>query len=237
MKKINLKDNGIYVIIGAVVFIVAILFAILVTNLVSNETRKLVDDFDGDYNAQIGKIIKLYNNNSCDGSIYFKNVTEYDKKYSTSELDNDTLTRYVIAYLESIKKVKDAKESTIQSMAKNLFVDSKKLKINDIEYRKRIYSLKKGKLTRKNTKCDNNTIKYLTSIVGYTNDEKHIYIDMNIGYVREGYLYSLEDIKLNKYDETKPLQSLFTVNSYYVLTYTLKDKIFKLDTVELKQKY
>ena len=60
---------------------------------------------------------------------------------------------------------------------------------------------------------------------------------MNIGYVREGYLYSLEDIKLNKYDETKPLQSLFTVNSYYVLTYTLKDKIFKLDTVELKQKY
>ena len=109
-----------------------------------------------------------------------------------------------------ISKVKLAKYLGVsrQMIYNYLDLDS----LNKWPQEKRIYSLKKGKLTRKNTKCDNNTIKYLTSIVGYTNDEKHIYIDMNIGYVREGYLYSLEDIKLNKYDETKPLQSLFTVN-------------------------
>ena len=236
MKKINFKDNGLYIIIGLVVFIIVILFVILIVKLTTNETRKLIEDFDGDYNTQVNKIIKTFDNESCDGAIHFKSITEYDKKYTSSELDNEALTRYVLSYLENERQLKDAKPSTIQSMAKNLFYKPKKLEIKNIEYKKEIYNEKKSELVKENATC-NKDIKYVSSILGYTNDENHIVIDMNIGYVKDGDLYSLENIKLNKYDKEANLQLLFTVNSYYVITYTLDDNIFKLDTVELKQKF
>ena len=122
MKNFDLKKNGVYIIIGFVVVVIILIGAILISKFTTNETRQYVEDFDGDYNKVINTLIKVYEDVSCEGNIYFNTVTEYDKKYTSDQLGNDVLARYVLSYLDKNKLLTEATASTVTSMNKNLFM-------------------------------------------------------------------------------------------------------------------
>ena len=107
--------------------------------------------------------------------------------------------------------------------------------INDFEYDEYVYNIKDNMLVRKKSKCESD-IRYVSRLYGYSFGTEVLSMDVNIGYLKNGILYDLNDNKLGNYDgvNMEKLNELFKDTSYYRYNYIKKDDDYKLKSVRLK---
>ena len=99
------------------------------------------------------------------------------------------------------------------------------------------YNYNSGKITRKKSNCVKKDIKYVSHLYGYFTNEDNLFMDVNIGYLKDGVLYDLDDNKLGSYDEDiSKLSNLMQKASYYRFNYVKDKDDFKLSKIELKHK-
>ena len=194
------------------------------------------DEFvlDKIYSVYPEEVRSLYQNIvdvDCNGDMYFD--IEMDKEYNVNELDNKYLFTYMFSYLDKNKLLDKIDMDTIRDIESNLFYGNIDIDINNYSYGNYIYNVSDDNIiTKDKYECvkSNNYVSYLYS---YMYDYNGLYIDVSIGYEKDGKLYNFDNEELGSYDGDKSkLTSLMNNASYYRLYYVKKNDMFKLSKIK-----
>ena len=228
-----------FVIIGIVVFVIVIVTVIVILSLKKENIFSLNEIFS----VYPEEVKELYSNMvavSCYGDLNFGVAVE-DGEVSVDKLEKKYLIDYVFSHID--KKYGLSEEQTRSSVDKTVnklldgdleLVDL----IKDYKYGDYIYNFEGGKLVRKGSKC-NADIEYVSFLFGYSTNEvnKILSVDINVGYLKNGILYGLDDSKLGKYDgDINKLRDMFIGAPYYRYKFVASDNYYKLKSVKLNNR-
>ena len=229
----NLKDKKLLIIVIIIIFIA--LFIALVA-IFKEENKEFKTDLIKEVN--FSDVRDLYSNIvsvSCMGDLKLEFPPKQDK-LEVSQMANTDLLNYLFSYLDKSGRLSDKIDlNVIREASKKLFAADIDLidEINNFQYGDFVYSLDKNILKRSVKECKNNNYEYISQLHGSSNTDELLSMDINIGYLKNGYLYDLSGKKLGKYDGDKnKIGSLFVGNSYYRYNYVLDGETYKLLSVE-----
>lgn len=229
------KENKILA--GAV--LVILLIVIIVAIIFSKKDNKFV--LNGIYDVYPEDVRRLYSNMvsvSCYGDLHL-DISLDSKAVSVENINKNNLLDYMFSNLDKNSKLKDNMEmKNFRNAARNLFNGNINFDdlINGYTYGEYRYIVKDNNISREKTECvsDNN---YVTHLYGYSYNVNELSIDVNIGYLDNGVLYDLADNRLGEYDgDVAKLTDLFKVNSYYRYNYVKDNGVYKLKSVEWKNR-
>lgn len=228
------KKNSIIITIIALLIIIII---IIVVN--SRRTRSFA--LNEVYNFAPAEIRELYSNIvevSCDGDLYFSDLADVNN-IDVKNMNKQDLLNYVFSNLDKAELLSNEFASNlITTTANKLFLNDTKLlkEIKDYQYGDYIYNVKNSKIVRTKKECVSKN-NYISNLYGYAWDKEKLSVDVNIGYLKEGILYDLDNKKMGAYDgNASKLFDLFDMNTYYRFNYVKDGNNIKLTSVELKRK-
>ena len=235
IKKLNKKT---WIIIGAVFLVLVVLLILMLT--VFNKNNKFA--LDGIYDVYPEDVRNLYKNVvsvSCTGDL--KVNIEIDKgSTNVLEMDRKDLLNYVFSYLDKNNLLTDKiKPSVITDASKKLFEEKINLlnDINNFQYSNFVYTFDGSNIVRTKKDCVAGETSHITHLFGYYVDDNHLYVDMSVGYLKNGVLYNYKDKELGKYSGNKTeLPDLMENTSYYRFSYKKDRDEFKLEAVEWKNR-
>ena len=229
------KDKKLLIIVIIIIFIALVISSFAI---IKEENEKEKFTLDPIYNVYPKEVRDLYTNIvsiSCLGDLKL----EFPKKQDNlvvSNMSKDNLLNYLFSYLDKNGKLGETVDlNVIREAIKKLFARDIDLigEINNFQYGDFVYSLDKNIVRRTVKECKNNNYEYISQLYGYSNTTELLSMDINIGYLKNGYLYDLSGKKLGKYDGDKnKIGSLFVGNSYYRYNYVLDGETYKLLSVE-----
>ena len=235
IKELNKKNKIIFISIMILIIIFVIIFLF----------RKKEDKFvlNQIYSVYPDEVKELYSNMvsvSCYGDWYLNIPVDNGKKIDISKIDNNVLIDYVFSYMDKNNLLNDEiKLSKFEDVSKLLFykdVDLVDLLDNYI-YGDYVYNNDGRKIIRTYKECVSNE-NYVTHLYGYSFNEQVLSVDVNIGYLKNGILYDINDKKLGEYDgNPKNIGDKFLVSPYYRFNYVNVNGVYELDTVEFNIKF
>lgn len=239
MKDFFKKKMNILIVI--LVFIVVIVSAILLLNKADDDDGFKLDNI---YEVYPEDVQELYSNMvevTCNGDLFVDNLLLEGEEVKVENLDKNILLDYVLSNLSKSGMLSNKFDYSVITDAtdKLLFGDINfEDIINNYSNNEYVYTLNDGEVTRKKEgECDS-SVKYVSHLNGYLYNEDRLSIDVNIGYLKDGILYNLLDEKLGEYEgEIKELEDLYLTSPYYRFNYVSEDKEYKLQSIELNQKF
>lgn len=225
-------------IIALMVIIVIILIILFSVLFLGRDNGKNKFALSAIYDVYPEDVKNLYSNVvsvNCSGDLLL-DIDLGVGKVSVDKLSNSNKLDYLFSYLAKQDKLSDKFDvNVVKEASKNLF--SKEIDlvdaINNYQNVDYTYSIKGNQVVREQKKCTVSKIKYVSHLYGFSNNEKILSVDINIGYTKDGVLYDMADKELGKYNgEVEKLEDLFGPNSYYRFNYIKDGDIFKLDSVE-----
>lgn len=223
-------------VITLVVVIVLILVVVLVAVLTTRE-EKVRFTLNSIYDVYPEEVRELYTNMvsvSCIGDLYLD--LEVDKEATNVEnMEATNLLDYLFSYLDKEEKLKNNMDAKVVSDASYLlFYGDLNLtsKVVNYPYGEYVYTLKDGVITREKKECISN-VQYVSQLYGYSYNENLLSVDVNMGYLKDGYLYDFEDKSLGAYDgKVEKLAELYAGNSFYRYNFVKDGSDYKLTSVE-----
>ena len=231
---LSVKKNRIITIVVGVL----ILILLLVIKFTNKNKNFSLDDTYNVYPEEVRDLYSNMINVSCGGDLHLHLKIDAEK-VELKNADKDDLLNYMFSYLDK-KGLLDNKISTtvIRNTEKELFYDKLGL-INDIEsfqYGDYVYTLKGGSVKRKKKQCQSD-VAYVTHLYGFFWDDNKLSMDVNVGYLKDGLLYSLDNKKMGEYDgDVSKLSSIMGDVSYYRFNYLKVGNQYKLATIEWKSR-
>ena len=230
--------NRKYLLIG-VVFII-VLFVILYFIFFKKDNKKFA--LNEAYDVYPEEVRELYSNMvevSCNGDLYV-DIKADTGSVDINKINSDSLINYMFSYMDKNNLLNNSiDDGVIKNVEKKLFNDKINLfkQIKAFNYNDYEYNYNSGKITRKKSSCVKKDIKYVSHLYGYFTNGDNLFMDVNIGYLKDGVLYDLDDNKLGSYDEDiSKLSNLMQKASYYRFNYVKDKDDFKLSKIELKHK-
>ena len=234
-KIMNFLKNKI-IIISMIIGIVLVAMLLVLLNNEDNSEFKL----DPIYDVYPEEVRELYSNTiyvSCTGDLYL-GIDDDSDEVLIENIDKQYMINYLFSHLDKRNKLNNnTTVAMLEDTENKLF--NKKMDlvqyINDFEYDEYVYNIKDNMLVRKKSKCESD-IRYVSRLYGYSFGTEVLSMDVNIGYLKNGILYDLNDNKLGNYDgvNMEKLNELFKDTSYYRYNYIKKDDDYKLKSVRLK---
>ena len=229
------KKNLVTVLIILGIILITIIILVLSKNKKNQFTLNEI------YNVYPEEVRTLYSNIvsvSCYGDLYL-NIGKDSGSVKTDDMNDNNLIDYMFSNLDKNNQLTDEFElKVINITAKSLFNTTKELssKITNYQYGNYIYNIKDSKVTRTKSECHSDR-EYVSQLYGYSYNKNQLSMDVNIGYLKDGILYDLDNNRLGSYNrDVKELANLFVGNSYYRFNYVLDGKNYKLDNVEWNSK-
>ena len=229
-----LKNKIVIISIAVVIIIIAILVLLLNKD---DDNEFMLDPI---YDVYPEEVRELYSNTiyvSCTGDLYL-GIDDDSDEVLIENIDKQYMINYLFSHLDKRNKLNNnTTVAMLEDTENKLF--NKKLDlvqyINDFEYDEYVYNIKDNMLVRKKSKCESD-IRYVSRLYGYSFGTEVLSMDVNIGYLKNGILYDLNDNKLGNYDgvNMEKLNELFKDTSYYRYNYIKKDDDYKLKSVRLK---
>ena len=234
-KIMNFLKNKI-IIISMIIGIVLVVMLVVLLNNEDNSEFKL----DPIYDVYPEEVRELYSNTiyvSCMGDLYLGINTD-SSEVLIENIEKQYMLNYLFSHMDKYNKLnKNTTIDILNDVENKLF--SKKLDlvkyIKDFRYGEYIYNIEENMLVGKKSKCESD-IRYVSRLYGYSFGTEVLSMDVNIGYLKNGILYDLNDNKLGEYDgvNTEILDQLFDGTDYYRYNYIKKDDDYKLKSVRLK---
>ena len=227
----NDKTNIILLIVALIIIIVCVVVKVIY----SNRSKYKLDEIYDLYPVEVRELYANKVDVSCYGGLNF------DIKLGKTEVDKiskKVLLDYMFSNIDKNTKLHNKMDiSEIKKIEKSLF--NKKIdlisSIKDYQYNNYVYNIKDGKLLRTKKECVSD-IRYVTHLYGYFNDKNTLFMDVSIGYWKDGILYDFNDKNLGEYDgRISTLLELMKGNPYYRLYYKKSGGKYKLDSVEFKK--
>jgi len=225
-----------FVIIGVIVVAFISLVVAIILIIGEKEDKFALNSI---YNVFPEDVRKLYSNTieiSCAGDLYL-DIDVEDGEVSVDKLDKKSVITYVLSHID--KNYGLHNEITEVQVKKNIdkLIDGQNdlIKyIEDYQYGDYNYSIENGKLVREKNRCKSD-VEYVSYLYGYSYGTKVLSMDVNIGYLKDGVLYDVQDKKLGKYDgkDLEELKELFRGVPYYRYNYIKDEGNFKLKSVSL----
>ena len=236
-KIMNFLKNKI-IIISMIIGIVLVAMLLVLLNNEDNSEFKL----DPIYDVYPEEVRELYSNTiyvSCTGDLYL-GIDDDSDEVLKENIDKQYMINYLFSHLDKRNKLNNnTTVAMLEDTENKLF--NKKMDlvqyINDFEYDEYVYNIKDDMLVRKKSKCESD-IRYVSRLYGYSFGTEVLSMDVNIGYLKNGILYDLNDNKLGSYDgvNMEKLNELFKDTSYYRYNYIKKNDVYKLKSVSLKNR-
>lgn len=236
-KIMNFLKNKI-IIISMIIGIVLVVMLVVLLNNEDNSEFKL----DPIYDVYPEEVRELYSNTiyvSCMGDLYLGINTD-SSEVLIENIEKQYMLNYLFSHMDKYNKLnKNTTIDILNDVENKLF--SKKLDlvkyIKDFRYGEYIYNIEENMLVGKKSKCESD-IRYVSRLYGYSFGTEVLSMDVNIGYLKNGILYDLNDNKLGEYDgvNTEILDQLFDGTDYYRYNYIKDESDFKLKSVGLKNR-
>ena len=223
MKVINYK---VVIIAAVVVFILA-----LMLHLNNKHKAYELDKMYDVYPSEVKELYRYLVDANCDGDLYFNVKLDEDAK-KMSELDKNNLIDYMFNYLDKKGILQDSIPlDRFTEANSNLFSEKIDLvsELNTYEYKDHTYTFEGDKVTRKNRECKTDK-KYVSHLYGYSSKETSLWLDINVGYLKDDIMYDLDDKELGKYEDNKG--DLFKNSPYFRVYYVKDNNEYKLDKVK-----
>ena len=246
MKKASTKEKEkfkltrTHIIVIAAILLIAIIVAIIC--IVKHEPDVLIGSnevISDVYPEDVDSLYVAMDDVSCSGGLHF-DIKLDDEKNLTDTIDRKGLLDYVFSYMDKNNMLSDEiSMKFFNSNVNALIYSAPKLieSIKDYQYGDYVYNYHGGVITRKKSKKCTSDKQYVTRLYGYSYDELELAMDVSVGYLDNGILYSLEGVKLGAYDGDKSkLLSLFAPASYYRYYFVKSDGSYKLSSVEVVSK-
>ena len=234
-KIMNFLKNKIIIISMIIGIVLVVMLVVLLNKETENEFK-----LDPIYDVYPEEVRELYSNTiyvSCTGDLYL-GIDDYSDEVLIENIDKQYMINYLFSHLDKRNKLNNnTTVAMLEDTENKLF--NKKMDlvqyINDFEYDEYVYNIKDDMLVRKKSKCESD-IRYVSRLYGYSFGTEVLSMDVNIGYLKNGILYDLNDNKLGEYDgvNTEILDQLFDGTDYYRYNYIKKDDDYKLKSVRLK---
>ena len=230
------KKNIIMIIILVVVIVVIVLYFIFR----EKEDKFVLNPIYDVYPAEVQELYSSMVEVSCYGDWYLNIDVDNEKKVDIGDIDNNLLVDYVFSYMDKKGLLKDEFELDVFEDSVDLLF-FKELDLVDMidgySYGGYSYTKKNRMITRKKNECVSN-MNYVSQLSGYAFNEELLSVDVNIGYLKDGILYDIEDTKLGKYDgNPENIGFMFDASPYYRFNYVKIEDNFKLESVEFNIRY
>lgn len=231
----GVKRNKIMVFAILAIFLIVILVVIFTKK---NDKFALNDA----YNIYPEEVRKLYTNLvsvSCSGDMYF-DIELGAKVTKVSDLSKVDALNYIFSNLDKDGKLNDKFDiAVINDAERRLFTETIKPfdEIKTFNYGNYEYTINGRTITRKVRKCTSDKT-YVLHLYGYSDNKKdRLSMDVNVSYLKDGILYDYHDNKLGEYDgDVSKLSKLTANTTYYRLVYYKQNGVFKLSSVEHKNR-
>lgn len=236
MDKIKKFFKNKYVIIGTVVIVTIVLIVAIV--LVIKSRKKELFSLNSIFSVYPAEVRELYSNMvevSCYGDLHF-DITIEDGEVGIDKLGNNYLIDYVFSHID--KNYGLDKEQTHSSIKKNInrLIDGDLNLIDDIKdykYGNYTYNFEDNVLVREKSECLSD-VKYVSFLFGYSYGTEILSVDVNMGYLKDGILYDMNDKKLGKYNgDIAKLRELYVGVPYYRYNFIKENGNYKLNSVSL----
>ena len=235
-KKVFSNKRNILIMIISLIVILIIVSIIVINN---HRHKKFV--LNHIYEVMPYEVRELYSNIvsvSCYGDLHFDIDVDNGKK-NLEEMNKNDVLDYTFSYLDKNDLLNNKiDESTIKKAEKRLFPKSVNLLegINNYGYGDYYYNNENGKIVRTERECTSD-IKYVSHLYGYSYDENKLSMDVNVAYLKDGKLYNYNDEELGEYDgDQSKLPKLTKKTSYYRLIFVKRNGIYKLSSIEWKNR-
>lgn len=236
MDKIKKFFKNKYVIIGTVVLVVIILVVSIV--LIVKTRKKEIFSLNSIFSVYPEEVRALYSNMvevSCYGDLHF-DISVEDGEVSIDKLGKNYLIDYALSHVDkkyglNVKHTRSSINKNINSLiAEDLnLIDN----IKDYKYGNYTYNFEDDMLVREKSECSSD-VKYVSFLFGYSYGTKVLSVDINIGYLKNGILYDMNDKKLGKYDgDMEELRKLYIGVPYYRYNFVKSNGDYKLNSVSL----
>ncbi len=245
IKKIFMKLKNFLSIPRNLIIVIVLILALLAAIVILLFSKKGGKGFvlDGEFDTYPQEVRELYTNMvsvSCMGDMYF-NIKSNDGVVDIKNIDKKLLLNYMFSYLEknSLLGAKDL-ATTVINAEKTLFENELDLidNINSFEYKGNVYDFTGKNIDVVKGNCKNNEISYVTFLCGYFSYEGILYMDVDIGYLKNGLLYGLDNRELGEYDgDVSKLEDLMETASYYRIGYKQHgNNDYRLLSIELRDR-
>lgn len=219
-----------------ITLIIVILIIILAFILGKKDSRFTLNSI---YDVVPAEVRELYFNTvdvSCIGDLYL-GIGRDSGDVLIENINYEYMINYMFSYLDKNDKLDETVTTDkLDKTIEKLF--SKKLNLVDyiknFSYDGYVFNVKDGGLVREKSECKSD-IKYVSRLYGYSVGEHILSMDINIGYLKNGILYDIEDNQLGEYDgkDLTKLDELFKMVPYYRYNYIKDGSDFKLKSVKL----
>ena len=225
--------------------IMATILAVVIVAIVLYFIFRRDDEFvlNPIYDVEPEEVQELYSGMSevsCYGGWYLNIDVDNEKNIDIQDIDNNLLIDYVFNYMDKKGLLEDEFELDLFEDAVDLlFFEELDLTdiIDEYSYGGYSYTKKNRMITRKKNECVSN-MNYVSQLSGYAFNEELLSVDVNIGYLKDGILYDIEDTKLGKYDgNPENIGFMFDASPYYRFNYVKIEDNFKLESVEFNIRY
>lgn len=231
IKKMLGKYNiYVYISLGIVILIIIVMIILLSKGRKQFELDKVYDIYPSNVKKLYANIVDV----SCGGDLKFD--IEEGQVVEVKDINQDNLLMYMFSYMDKNNKLGDNLDTEdFSSVSNQLFGINIMNGINSYNYKDYTYtigSFANDKTVRKKYECvsNNNHINHLS---GYSFDDLGLYIDVKIGYTKDGNLYDYHDNLLGEYDGNKEKLSKLMLNaSYYRLIYVKDNGELKLNKIK-----
>ena len=213
-----------------VIFIIA-----LIIHLSNKHSEYMLDSMYDVYPSEVKELYRYLVDANCDGDIKFSVELDEETKL-VSELDKNNLRDYLFNHLEKKGYLQDSMPiSTINEVIKELFKEDNDLisGIDSYNYDGYTYTFNGDNVTRKKNECDGD-IKYVSHLYGYSNKDETLWLDINLGYLKDDIMYELDGKELGRYDNNK--EELFKNSPYYRVYYEKDNGSYKINKVKYVSK-
>lgn len=220
-----------------IIMLIVIMLAIILAFVLERKDNGVaINSIDNVVPEEVRELYSNIVNVSCLGDLYL-GIEYSDDAILVEDIEQKYLINFLFSYLD---KHEELDESTtidiINKTSEKIFykkIDFVK-QINDYKYNKYIYNIKDDVLVRERSKCKSD-IKYVSRLYGYSVGSDMLSMDVNIGYIKDGVLFDLQNNKIGKYDgiNLEILNDLLKDSVYYRYNYIKAGSDFKLKSVKL----
>ena len=234
-KFFSVKRN---IIITAIVILIIIILFIIFHNKKSNEF--VLNEVYDIYPDEVRELYANFVDVSCSGDMHLS-INVDSGAYDINHIPKKDLLNYMFSYLDKNGMLADSiTDNVIEKVQRQLFNGDVNLlsEIKAFSYGGNIYDYASGKVTKKGSKCEESDVTYVTHLYGYYWKNDKLSIDIMVGYLKDGTLYTYDDKEMGKYDgDASKLSSLMEPASYYRISYIRYDQNkYKLSSVEWRHK-
>lgn len=217
------------------ILLILIICIIVINMIVKGSSAKYV--LDKIYDVYPDEVRELYQNVldvSCNGDMNF-DIKLGELPTDINKVNKELLAVYVISYL-------DKNDLFVDGMPYSQFVDAEKELLNtDSDLLSKVASFQYGdyryvhmgdKIVRQENACVKGNYENLMHLYAFSYNEDYLSVYVNYGRIKDGKVYSANDIYLSEYNSETNLTDALIEASYYVFKFIKDGGKYKLHSIQ-----